>query len=60
MFTLKIAELCCNLHFVAPRHPPPLSIYVSACGVVKNYLKWQEIQLAMHCGESSLIELQML
>ena len=33
-----------------------LSCTISACGVDKNYLKWQEIQLAMHCGESSLID----
>ena len=35
-------------HFVAPHHPhlPP---YISACGVDKNYLKWWEIQPAMHC-----------
>ena len=42
-------------HFVAPHHP-----YISACGVDKNYLKWWEIQLAMHCREDSLIDLQWL
>ena len=49
-FTLKNAELS---HFVAPYH-----LYISACGVDKNYLKWQEIQLAMHCREDSLIDLE--
>ena len=33
--------------------------YISACGVDKNYLKWQEIQLAMHCGVGSLIDLEL-
>ena len=32
--------------------------YISACSVDKNYLKWWKIQLAMHCGEGSLIDLQ--
>ena len=43
-----------------PHHPPPptLHLYVSACGVDKNYLKWWETQLAMHCGEGSLIDLE--
>ena len=40
-------------HFVAPLHP-----CISACGVDKNYLKWQEIQLAMNCIEGSLIDLE--
>ena len=32
--------------------------YISAVVLIKNYLKWQEIQLAMHmhCGEGSLID----
>ena len=36
-------------HFVAPYLLPP---YKSASGIgyaSKNYLKWQEIQLAIHC-----------
>ena len=35
LFILKIAELLCNRHFVAPYHPT-LHPYVSACGVDKN------------------------
>ena len=51
-------ELSCN----PPLHgsPPPSTLhpYISACGVDKNYLKWWEIQLAMHCREDSLIDLE--
>ena len=51
-FTLKNAKLSCNKP-LRGSHP-----YISACGVDKNYLKWREIQLAMHCGEGSLIDLK--
>ena len=44
-FTLKIAELCCNLLFCGYPPPPTLHPYISACGVDKNNLKWWEIQL---------------
>ena len=41
-------------------NPPPLAILytVSVCGVDKKDLKWREIQLAVHCGESSLIAIK--
>ena len=59
-FTLKIAELRCNLPLrgypLYPQSSTPGYIYtVSACGVDKKDLKWWEIQLAVRCGESSLI-----
>ena len=38
-----------------PIPPPSTPIYVRACGVDKNNLKWQEIQLAVDCGVGSLI-----
>ena len=58
-FILKIAKLNCNPPLrdsAPPPHPPPL--YISACGVDKNYLKWWELQIAMHCGEGSLIDIE--
>ena len=51
--TLKISELRCNLPLCGSHHP-----YISACGVDKNYIKWLEIQLAIHCGEGSIIVLE--
>ena len=36
-------------HFVATHHPPP-STSISPCGIIEiNYLKWQAIQLNVHC-----------
>ena len=35
-------------YFVATHLPPTLPPYRSANGIVKNYLKWWEIQLAIH------------
>ena len=49
----KMQSSAVTCHFVAPYHP-----YINACGVEKNYLKWQETQLAMHCREDSLIDLE--
>ena len=41
----KMHSSAVTRHFVATPHP-----YITACGVdKKNYLKWQEIQLAVHC-----------
>ena len=57
-FHLEIAELSCNPPLRGSPPPPTLHPYISACGVDKNYLKWQEIQLAMHCGDGSLIDLE--
>ena len=48
-FHLKNAELSCSLPLRGSPPPPTLHPYISACGVDKNYLKWWEIQLAMHC-----------
>ena len=49
-FTFKNAELRCNPPLRGSPPPPTLHPYISACGVdKKNYLKWWEIQLAMHC-----------
>ena len=57
-FTLKNAELSCNPPLRGSPTPPTLHPYISACGVDKNYLTWWEIQLAMHCREDSLIDLE--
>ena len=56
-FTLKIAELSCNPP-LRGSPPPPSSTPICACGVDKSYLKWREIQLALHCGKGSLIDLE--
>ena len=45
-FYLENAELHCNSPLCGSPPPPTLHIYISACGVDKNYLKWWEIQLA--------------
>ena len=56
-FTLKIAELSCSLPPCGSPSPPTRHPYITAWGVDKYYLKWWEVQLAMHCGEGSLIDL---
>ena len=58
LFTLKNAELSCNPPLYGSPPPSTLHPYISACGADKNYLKWREIQPAMHCREDSLIDLQ--
>ena len=40
---------------MATLHP-----YISACGVDKNNLKWQEKQTAVHYGVGSLIAIKWL
>ena len=54
-FTLNMAKLCCK----RPLHGSPPSLtshpYISACGIDKKYLKWQEIQLAMLCRVGKII-----
>ena len=49
----KLLSFAVTHHFVATHHP-----YTSACGVDKNYQKWQEIQLAVHYGDGSLIAIK--
>ena len=56
-FTLKIKLHCC-LPLCGSPPPPTLHSCISACGVDKNYLKWLENQLAIHCREDSLIDLE--
>ena len=51
-FTLKNAELS-NPPLRGSPPSPTFHPYISACGVDKNYLKWQEIQLFMHCREDT-------
>ena len=52
----KLLSSAVARHVVAPHHPTPSTPIISACGVDKDYLKWREIQLAMYCGEGSLID----
>ena len=58
-FKLKNAELSCNPLVRGSPTPPNLHSYISARGVDKNYLKWWENQLAMHCREHSLIQVDL-
>ena len=52
-FHIKIAEVSWNV----PLCVLPLPLHVSACVVnKKNYLKWQEVQLVMHCGVGNIID----
>ena len=55
---LENAELSCNLPLWSSPLPPTLHPYISACSVDKNYLKWWEIQLAMHFREDSQTDLE--
>ena len=57
-FTLKNAELHCNPPLCDSPPPHTLHPYINACGVDKIYLKWWEIQVALHCREDSLTDLE--
>ena len=48
----RAQPLLATLWLPATPHP-----YISACGVDKH-LTWQEIQLAINCGEGSLTDLE--
>ena len=54
----KNAELSCNPPLRGSSPPNTLHPNISACVVDKNYLKWQENQLAMNCRKDSLIYLE--
>ena len=45
----KCITSCLTCHSVAPHHPQPTIPYRSLVVLVKNYLKWWAIQLAIHC-----------
>lgn len=52
---LQIVEHCCNLSLNGSPPPPTLHPYKSTCGVGEKYLKWWEINLAVHYTSCSVI-----